>query len=105
MGEQNSILHKNLHLMYLGGLLTIAAFVLIWIPGINVFAALGSLAGGVVTVVGLVKLRNQHPAYMSAVGLLILRLIPGAKIPLDKWNSGCYTVYNNFIQETYEKEK
>lgn len=71
MENRNFSLHKGMHLMYQGNVITLFAAVITMILSqtliLGVLGLLVTLIGSVVTVVGLVKLRKLHPDYQNAV--------------------------------------
>lgn len=79
MGNNMQQLYSGLHLMYIGDLITIigltAGLLILFIPGFIVLAILillAGLVGAIMSVVGLARLRGEHPDYMNALVLFIL---------------------------------
>ena len=77
MDERSQILRSNLKLMYRGEFILAISMLFVIIPLINLFAVLAALVGAIMSVVGMVKLRNEHPDYMNAVIALVINFIAG----------------------------
>lgn len=74
MEERNGRLREGLHMMYLGEIVacvSILGVLLVLIPVIGVLlmipALVSVIVGGVMVIVGLAKLRNEHPDYKNAL--------------------------------------
>lgn len=63
----NENLKKNIHRLYLSQAITLVCTFLLFIPIVNVAAAIAVLVGAVIGIIGLVSLRHEHPDYMNAV--------------------------------------
>ncbi len=63
----NENLTKNIHRLYLAQTITLASLCLLFIPVVNLAAAVAVLVAAVIGIVGLVSLRHEHPDYMNAV--------------------------------------
>lgn len=77
MDERNLILHDGLRLMYRGNLIAVIAALCIFVPVINLFALVAIIVGGVMEIIGLIKVRNLHSDYMSAVIAMIAGFVVG----------------------------
>lgn len=72
---------QSLRLMYVGNIIIIASIlctILVWIiPPLVFLVAMAVLGGTVISLVGLVKLRNEHQAYRNAVITLVIVFVVG----------------------------
>ena len=72
---------QSLRLMYVGNIIIIASIlctILAWIiPPLVFLVAMAVLGGTVISLVGLVKLRNEHQAYRNAVITLVIVFVVG----------------------------
>ena len=72
---------QSLRLMYVGTIIIIASIlctILAWIiPPLVFLVAMAVLGGTVISLVGLVKLRNEHQAYRNAVITLVIVFVVG----------------------------
>ena len=72
---------QSLRLMYVGNMIIIASIlctILAWIiPPLVFLVAMAVLGGTVISLVGLVKLRNEHQAYRNAVITLVIVFVVG----------------------------
>ena len=72
---------QSLRLMYVGNIIIIASIlctILAWIiPPLLFLVSLAVLGGTVISLVGLVKLRNEHQAYRNAVITLVIVFVVG----------------------------
>ena len=72
---------QSLRLMYVGNMIIIASIlctILAWIiPPLVFLVAMAVLGGAVISLVGLVKLRNEHQAYRNAVITLVIVFVVG----------------------------
>ena len=80
MGNTRKI-SEGLNLMYVGNIVIIAAalctLLAMLMPFLVILTSLAIIVGGVVCLVGLVKLRNEHGDYMNALVACILGIIFG----------------------------
>ena len=72
---------QSLRLMYVGNIIIIASIlctILAWIiPPLVFLVSMAVLGGTVISLVGLVKLRNEHQAYRNAVITLVIVFVVG----------------------------
>ena len=72
---------QSLRLMYVGNMIIIASIlctILAWIiPPLVFLVSMAVLGGTVISLVGLVKLRNEHQAYRNAVITLVIVFVVG----------------------------
>lgn len=72
---------QSLRLMYVGNMIIIASIlctILAWIiPPLIFLVSMAVLGGTVISLVGLVKLRNEHQAYRNAVITLVIVFVVG----------------------------
>ena len=72
---------QSLRLMYVGNMIIIASIlctILAWIiPPLLFLVSMAVLGGTVISLVGLVKLRNEHQAYRNAVITLVIVFVVG----------------------------
>ena len=72
---------QSLRLMYVGNIIIIASIlctILAWIiPPLIFLVSMAVLGGTVISLVGLVKLRNEHQAYRNAVITLVIVFVVG----------------------------
>ena len=72
---------QSLRLMYVGNMIIIASIlctILAWIiPPLIFLVSMAVLGGAVISLVGLVKLRNEHQAYRNAVITLVIVFVVG----------------------------
>lgn len=82
MGYRSERLYNGLHLMYIGNLIAVSSvlitLVMLFIPALLVLALLASLialVGGIMSVVGLAQLRNEHQDYMMALIAWVVNVV------------------------------
>lgn len=80
MGNTRKI-SEGLNLMYVGNIIIIAAalctLLAMLMPFLVILTSLAIIVGGVVCLVGLVKLRNEHGDYMNALIACVLGIVFG----------------------------
>lgn len=97
MEERNLTLHDGLSLMYRGNLIAVIAALCVFIPIVNLFALVAILVGGIMEIIGLVKVRNLHSDYMSAVAAMIAGLVVGLFANDESSFGSIMGVANNII--------
>lgn len=81
MENHNENLCKGLHLMFLGAICSIVAaigaLIVLKFPFLAIVLLLATLASAIVSVVGLVKIRNEHADYKNALIALVISFLVG----------------------------
>lgn len=80
MGDTRRI-SDGLNLMYVGNIIAVVAalctLLALLAPFLAILTAIAIIVGGVICLVGLVKLRNEHSDYLSALVVCILGIVFG----------------------------
>lgn len=76
MGDKKEV-SNGLNLLYVGNLIVILASLFMILPVLGLLAAFAVLAGGVVSLVGLARLRNHHEDYMIALIATLAGIVCG----------------------------
>lgn len=80
MGDARRV-SEGLNLMYVGKIIAIVAalctLLALLVPFLAILTAIAIIVGGITCLVGLVKLRNEHGDYMSALVACILGIVFG----------------------------